>query len=182
MYRISVMYPAKEGARFDMDYYRKTHMPLVMDNLKSFGLDNTKGHIHAMLSHGHCCHGLLIEMEVQHVAVVRQAQDIGVGDDHTLQVRSIDQRQATAGSKRLFFFDIGYVHTEFRTVPKMVSDHVPFVIDAEYEALEPFTAKALYDFLQNGLAAHFQHRLGFMFSQLSQARSQSARVVHNFVS
>ena len=41
MYRISVMYPAKEGAKFDMDYYRKTHMPLVMDNLKSFGLVKT---------------------------------------------------------------------------------------------------------------------------------------------
>jgi uncharacterized protein (TIGR02118 family) len=29
MVKISVMYPSKPGARFDMDYYRDKHMPLV---------------------------------------------------------------------------------------------------------------------------------------------------------
>lgn len=29
MIKVSVMYPHREGARFDHDYYRDTHMPLV---------------------------------------------------------------------------------------------------------------------------------------------------------
>ena len=41
MYMVSVMYPHKDGARFDMDYYRKTHMKMVWDAMKSFGLVKT---------------------------------------------------------------------------------------------------------------------------------------------
>ena len=41
MYRVSVMYPSTEGARFDMSYYRATHMKLVEENLKPFGLVKT---------------------------------------------------------------------------------------------------------------------------------------------
>jgi uncharacterized protein (TIGR02118 family) len=33
MIRVSVMYPRREGARFDMDYYCTRHMPLVRDKL-----------------------------------------------------------------------------------------------------------------------------------------------------
>ncbi len=33
MIKVSVMYPTLEGARFDHDYYRQTHMPLVKDRL-----------------------------------------------------------------------------------------------------------------------------------------------------
>ena len=29
MIKVSVMYPAKQGARFDHDYYRDQHMPLL---------------------------------------------------------------------------------------------------------------------------------------------------------
>ncbi|WP_122659812.1 EthD family reductase, partial [Pseudomonas viridiflava] len=29
MIKVSVLYPYKEGARFDHDYYRDQHMPLV---------------------------------------------------------------------------------------------------------------------------------------------------------
>jgi uncharacterized protein (TIGR02118 family) len=29
MIKVSVMYPSQPGARFDHDYYRNTHMPLV---------------------------------------------------------------------------------------------------------------------------------------------------------
>ncbi len=36
MYRISVMYPSKEGARFDLDYYRTTHIKMAEDKLKPF--------------------------------------------------------------------------------------------------------------------------------------------------
>ncbi len=35
---ISVLYPNTPGKKFDHDYYAQTHMPLVMDRLKSSGL------------------------------------------------------------------------------------------------------------------------------------------------
>lgn len=38
MIRVSVLYPRKEGARFDHDYYGRTHMPLVETRLAPFGL------------------------------------------------------------------------------------------------------------------------------------------------
>lgn len=33
MIKVSILYPAKDGARFDMDYYCNTHMPLVASKL-----------------------------------------------------------------------------------------------------------------------------------------------------
>lgn len=33
MIKVSVMYPYKEGARFDHDYYRDKHMPMVKDKM-----------------------------------------------------------------------------------------------------------------------------------------------------
>jgi uncharacterized protein (TIGR02118 family) len=43
MFKVSVMYPNKEGARFDHTYYRDKHMPLVKDRLgdacKSYTVD-----------------------------------------------------------------------------------------------------------------------------------------------
>ena len=41
MYKVSVMYPNEEGARFDFDYYCNTHMKLVTEQLKPFGLVRT---------------------------------------------------------------------------------------------------------------------------------------------
>lgn len=41
MYKVSVMYPNGEGATFDMDYYRNTHMKLVREHLAEFGLIRT---------------------------------------------------------------------------------------------------------------------------------------------
>ncbi|KAF2118197.1 hypothetical protein BDV96DRAFT_643457 [Lophiotrema nucula] len=34
----TVIYPRKDGATFDLDYYNKTHMPLVEKLWKSFGM------------------------------------------------------------------------------------------------------------------------------------------------
>jgi uncharacterized protein (TIGR02118 family) len=42
MYKVSVMYPNKEGARFDLEYYRTTHMQLVQTCLQPFGLVRTE--------------------------------------------------------------------------------------------------------------------------------------------
>ncbi len=42
MFKVSVMYPNQEGARFDIDYYRTTHMELVIRHLKPFGLVRTE--------------------------------------------------------------------------------------------------------------------------------------------
>ncbi|HEX5632787.1 MAG TPA: EthD family reductase [Gemmatimonadales bacterium] len=33
MIKVSVMYPYREGARFDHDYYRDRHMPLVAERM-----------------------------------------------------------------------------------------------------------------------------------------------------
>jgi uncharacterized protein (TIGR02118 family) len=42
MYKVSVMYPHREGARFDLEYYRTTHMALVSKHLRPFGLIKTE--------------------------------------------------------------------------------------------------------------------------------------------
>jgi uncharacterized protein (TIGR02118 family) len=42
MYRVSIMYPNQEGAEFDFEYYRTTHMQLIEKHLKSFGLVKTE--------------------------------------------------------------------------------------------------------------------------------------------
>ena len=39
---ISVLYPAASDATFNMDYYTKTHMPLVMDTWGSEGMTGYK--------------------------------------------------------------------------------------------------------------------------------------------
>lgn len=40
-YKVCIMYPNKEGARFDFDYYRATHMPLAEKHMKPYGLIKT---------------------------------------------------------------------------------------------------------------------------------------------
>jgi len=42
MFKVSVMYPNEENARFDIAYYQTTHMDLVMRHLKPFGLVRTE--------------------------------------------------------------------------------------------------------------------------------------------
>lgn len=39
---VSVVYPAGEGARFDIDYYMKTHVPMVGARWKDCGLRDAK--------------------------------------------------------------------------------------------------------------------------------------------
>jgi len=38
MFKVSVMYPNQEGAKFNLGYYRNTHMDLIKKHLKPFGL------------------------------------------------------------------------------------------------------------------------------------------------
>jgi len=42
MFKVSVMYPNEEGAKFDYEYYKTTHMDLVMVHLKPFGVIKTE--------------------------------------------------------------------------------------------------------------------------------------------
>lgn len=37
MIRITILYPAHEGASFDHDYYRDTHVPLAFDVFREYG-------------------------------------------------------------------------------------------------------------------------------------------------
>ena len=41
MFKVSVMYPNHAGAEFNFDYYKTTHMELVRQHLKPFGLLKT---------------------------------------------------------------------------------------------------------------------------------------------
>jgi len=41
MFKVMILYPNDEGAKFDFDYYRTTHMRIVEENLKPFGLRGT---------------------------------------------------------------------------------------------------------------------------------------------
>ena len=41
MFKVSIMYPNEEDAKFNIDYYRTTHMELVKKHLKPFGLIKT---------------------------------------------------------------------------------------------------------------------------------------------
>lgn len=36
--QVTVFYPRKDGAKFDMDYYLSTHMPLIAKHWKKYGL------------------------------------------------------------------------------------------------------------------------------------------------
>ena len=38
MIRVSVLYPDGDGKTFDHDYYANSHIPMVTEKLKSFGL------------------------------------------------------------------------------------------------------------------------------------------------
>jgi hypothetical protein len=42
MFKVSVMYPNPEGARFDIDCYRTQHMKLVRKHMRPFGLVRTE--------------------------------------------------------------------------------------------------------------------------------------------
>jgi len=41
MFKVSVIYPNQEGALFDFEYYKTTHMDLVKKHLTPFGLIKT---------------------------------------------------------------------------------------------------------------------------------------------
>ncbi len=42
MIRVTVLYPATEGKKFDHSYYKNKHMTLVSERLKTFGLIRTE--------------------------------------------------------------------------------------------------------------------------------------------
>ena len=42
MFRVSIMYPNKKGARFDFNYYRSKHIKLAEKLLRPFGLTKTE--------------------------------------------------------------------------------------------------------------------------------------------
>ncbi|MGH7267301.1 MAG: hypothetical protein ACREMB_20970 [Candidatus Rokuibacteriota bacterium] len=38
MVRASVLYPHRDGARFDHEYHARQHLPMVLDRLRAFGM------------------------------------------------------------------------------------------------------------------------------------------------
>lgn len=42
MVRVSVMYPHRDGARFDVQYYAKTHMDMVRKAFADYGLQDIR--------------------------------------------------------------------------------------------------------------------------------------------
>jgi uncharacterized protein (TIGR02118 family) len=50
MYRVSIMYPNQKDIRFDINYYKTTHMDLVKKHLQPFGL--IKAEVEAGISGG----------------------------------------------------------------------------------------------------------------------------------
>ena len=40
MVKISILYPNRQGARFDFDYYTQRHLPMVKERLGPLGLSN----------------------------------------------------------------------------------------------------------------------------------------------
>jgi uncharacterized protein (TIGR02118 family) len=40
MIRVTVSYPTTPNARFDLDYYLKSHMPMVQERLGKFGMSD----------------------------------------------------------------------------------------------------------------------------------------------
>jgi uncharacterized protein (TIGR02118 family) len=42
MFKVSVMYPNEKGAEFNYEYYRSTHMKLVVEHLEPFGVIKTE--------------------------------------------------------------------------------------------------------------------------------------------
>ncbi len=41
MFKVSIFYPNEEGVKFDFEYYQGTHMKLVEENMRPFGLQRT---------------------------------------------------------------------------------------------------------------------------------------------
>ncbi|GGC54830.1 EthD family reductase [Chelatococcus reniformis] len=42
MIQVTVMYPADDKTKFDLDYYMKTHIPLLKERWTEFGLSNVQ--------------------------------------------------------------------------------------------------------------------------------------------
>lgn len=82
MIKISVFYPNKEGARFDMDYYLQKHMPMVRQKMagamKGMGVEQgiSGGMPGAPLSYRVIAHMTFDSMEAYQAAFGPHAQSI----------------------------------------------------------------------------------------------------------
>ena len=85
MIKVSVMYPYKPGARFDHDYYRNQHMPLIKRRmgaaLRYYTVDKglCGGTPDAPATYVGMCHLLCESLEAYHAAFDPYAQEL-LGD------------------------------------------------------------------------------------------------------
>ena len=83
MIKVSVMYPGGEGVRFDHDYYRTKHLPLIksrMDvGLKYYTIDKglSGGTDEVPPAYVAMCHLLCDSLEAYHSSYAPYAQEIG---------------------------------------------------------------------------------------------------------
>jgi uncharacterized protein (TIGR02118 family) len=82
MIKVSVMYPDRPGARFDHDYYRDSHMPLIKRRmgtaLKYYSVDKglTGGTSEAPVTYVGMCHLMCDSLESYHASFDPHAQEL----------------------------------------------------------------------------------------------------------
>ncbi len=82
MIKVSVMYPNKSGERFDHNYYRDTHMPLIARRmgpaLKYYTIDKglSGATSEAPPAYVAMCHLLCDSLETYHVGFDRYAKEL----------------------------------------------------------------------------------------------------------
>jgi uncharacterized protein (TIGR02118 family) len=97
MIKVSVMYPGGKDARFDHDYYRTKHLPLIKSRmgagLKYYTIDKglSSGTGEAPPAYVAMCHLLCDSLEAYHASYDPHAPEIGGDIRNFTEVRPIVQ-------------------------------------------------------------------------------------------
>jgi uncharacterized protein (TIGR02118 family) len=101
MIKVSVMYPRREGARFDFEYYRNTHTPLVLERLgpacKRYSVDKglTQPGLGAPPLYVACCHLDFESVEAFNAAFGPHAKEIMADGPNYTDISPVSQLSET---------------------------------------------------------------------------------------